>query len=54
MSQLGPELVEDMGLAPVDNVEDLERLASRHESFAVLNDAQHAVVVVNDEGGARD
>lgn len=54
MSQLRTELVEDMGLAPVDNVEDLVRLASRHESFAVLNDAQHAVVVVNDEGGARD
>ncbi len=54
MSRMNSEIVEDMGLAPVDNIDDLVRLASRHESFAVLSDAQHAVVNVDDKGDERD
>jgi nickel-dependent lactate racemase len=54
MSQLSSETVEDMGLAPVESIDDLVRLAGRHESFAMLGDAQHAVVTVDDEGDERD
>ena len=33
LSQLDAETVEDLGLAPVESVDDLVRLAGRHESF---------------------
>jgi hypothetical protein len=49
LSQLSTETVEDMGLAPVTDVEELMRLASRHESVVVLADSQHAVATVVDE-----
>ena len=49
LSQLDAETVEDLGMAPVADVEELSRLAGRHESFIVLNDAQHAVATVADE-----
>jgi nickel-dependent lactate racemase len=49
LSQLDSETVEDLGLAPVANVEELARLASRHESVIVLEDSQHAVVTVDGE-----
>lgn len=52
LSQLGEETVEDLGLAPVENVEDLERLVGRHESFALVNDAQHVVVAIVEAGEA--
>ena len=53
LSQLDAELVEDMGMAPVADVEELTRLARRHESYIVLNDAQHAVVtVVGEDDGS--
>ena len=51
LSQLNADTVEDLGLAPVDSVDDLVRLAGRHESFAVVEDSQHAVVTVD---GAND
>jgi nickel-dependent lactate racemase len=54
MSQLNSDVVEDLGVAPVESVDDLVRLASRHESFAVIDDAQHAVATVDDEGNASD
>jgi hypothetical protein len=54
MSQLSPEVVEDLGVAPVESVDDLVRLASRHESFALLDNAQHAVTTVENEGDNRD
>jgi len=53
LSQLSAETVEDLGLAPVESVDDLVRLAGRHESFAVVDDSQHAVVIVNGEDDAR-
>jgi nickel-dependent lactate racemase len=46
MSQLDSETVEDMGMAPVAGVEELVRLARRHESYIVLDDAQHVVADV--------
>jgi len=51
MSQLTTEAVEDLGLAPVESVDDLVRLAGRHESFAVVADAQYAVVKVDATNG---
>ena len=35
-----------LGLAPVESVEELERLAARHESFVVVEDVQNAVVTL--------
>jgi len=49
LSQLDAETVEDMGLAHVESVDDLVRLAGRHESFVVVENSQHAVVVVDCE-----
>jgi nickel-dependent lactate racemase len=49
LSQLDAETVEDMGLAPVADVAELTRLASRHDSVIVLPDSQHAIVTVDDE-----
>ncbi|MFO0792111.1 MAG: lactate racemase domain-containing protein [Pirellulales bacterium] len=46
LSQLSEETVEDLGLAPVESVEDLVRLVGRHENFAVVDGAQHVVVEV--------
>ena len=41
LSQLDAETVEDLGMAPVADMEELSRLVGRHESFIVLEDAQH-------------
>jgi hypothetical protein len=46
LSQLHADTVEDLGLAPVQNVDELLRLVARHESFAVVQDPQNAVVTV--------
>jgi nickel-dependent lactate racemase len=46
LSQLQSDTVEDMGMAPVESVEEIARLASRHESYIVLEDAQHAIPTV--------
>jgi nickel-dependent lactate racemase len=47
LSQLDEETVEDMGLAPIASTAELARLAGRHESCAVVEDSQHAVVTVD-------
>jgi nickel-dependent lactate racemase len=52
LSQLDAEVVEDIGVAPVRDIDELVRLAGRHESCIVLNDAQHAIAVVH--GGQDD
>jgi len=46
LSQLEADTVEDLGLAPIANLGELARLASRHESCVVIDDAQHAIVTV--------
>jgi len=46
LSQLDSETVEDLGLAPVENVDELVRLAERSESFVVVEDSQNAVVTL--------
>jgi hypothetical protein len=46
MSRLDDEAVEDLGFAPVNSVDELARLAGRHESFVVIDDSQHAVIAV--------
>ena len=55
LSRLDDETVEDMGLAPVADVEDLVRLAGRHESCIVLDDSQHRLSPLKriEERGAR-
>jgi nickel-dependent lactate racemase len=47
LSQLDDETVEDMGLAPIASTAELARLVGRHESCAVVEDSQHAVVTVD-------
>jgi nickel-dependent lactate racemase len=54
MSQLNSDTVEDLGVAPVESIDELVRLVGRNESFMVIDDAQHAVVVLNDDGDERD
>jgi nickel-dependent lactate racemase len=49
LSQLDPETVEELGLAPVDSVDELVRLAARSESFAVVEDSQNATVTLADD-----
>ncbi len=49
LSQLDDETVEEMGMAPVADMEELSRLASRHENYIVLEDAQHAFATVSGE-----
>ena len=47
MSDLNDEIVEDLGIAPVGNIVEFARLASRHESCIVLPDAHHVVAAVS-------
>jgi nickel-dependent lactate racemase len=49
LSQLNDETVEDLGLAPVESIDELVRLAAHHESVAVVEDAQNAVVTFTGE-----
>jgi nickel-dependent lactate racemase len=49
LSQLEDEVVEELGLAPIADFEQLARLASHHESCIVLDDSQYAVATVADE-----
>ena len=46
LSQLEADDVEEMGLAPVADLEELARLASHQESCIVLDDSQYAVATV--------
>ena len=43
LSQLDDEVVEQLGVTPIDKVEDLVRLSSRSQSCIVLSNAQYAV-----------
>jgi nickel-dependent lactate racemase len=49
LSQLAAETVEEMGLAPVADLDELARLAGRHESYIVLDDSQYVVATVAGE-----
>jgi nickel-dependent lactate racemase len=49
LSQLADDVVEDMGLAPITDFDQLARLASHHESCLVLDDSHYAVATVVDE-----
>jgi nickel-dependent lactate racemase len=49
LSQLDADTVEEMGMAPVADVDELVRLAGRHESVIMLEDAQHAIATVDGE-----
>jgi nickel-dependent lactate racemase len=49
LSQLDNETAEEMGLAPVADVDELARLAGRQESCIVLGDSQYAVATVVDD-----
>jgi hypothetical protein len=40
-------------MAPVASIQELARLASRHDSVAVLEDAQHAMPTVDGEENER-
>lgn len=46
LSRLEDETVEELGLAPIADVEELNRLASHQSSCIVLEDSQHAVATL--------
>ncbi len=46
LSQLEPEAVEDLGLAPIESLDDLARLAGRQQSCILLDSSQHTVATV--------
>ncbi len=54
LSRLDDEVVEPLGIAPVDNVAELARLAARHESCILLANAQYADVTPVEDGAAGD
>ncbi len=47
-SRLSEGVIEELGMAPVDEAEDIARLASRHSSCVVLSNAQHTVAMTSD------
>jgi nickel-dependent lactate racemase len=49
MSQLEADAVEEMGMAPIENIDELVRLAGRRESTIVLEDAQYALATVGSD-----
>ncbi|MEZ6119219.1 MAG: lactate racemase domain-containing protein [Pirellulaceae bacterium] len=49
LSELSEELVEELGVAFVTHPDEIARLASRHDSCIVLENAQQAVALVRDE-----
>jgi nickel-dependent lactate racemase len=49
MSQLEADVVEELGLAPIENLDELSRLASRQASCIILDGSQYAVAIVADE-----
>ncbi|HEX5470803.1 MAG TPA: hypothetical protein VFW73_02900, partial [Lacipirellulaceae bacterium] len=53
LSQLDAETIEDLGLAPVESIDELMRLATRHETFVVVEDAQNAVVKLVEQSNDR-
>lgn len=53
LSRLDAETVEELGVAPIADLEELARLVSRQESYVVLGDAHYAVASVAGEGGAQ-
>ncbi len=49
LSRLEGSLVEELGLAPIDRPDQVQRVAARHESCILLANAQYAVPSVDDE-----
>jgi hypothetical protein len=49
LSQLEATTVEDLGLAPAADIDELVRLASHYESCIVLDDAQYALASVEED-----
>jgi hypothetical protein len=43
LSHLADDVVESLGMAPIANGAEVQRLASRHDSCLLLANAQHAV-----------
>ena len=46
LSQLDEETVENLGMAPVESIDEIVRLAEHYETFAVVEDVQNAVVTL--------
>ncbi len=52
LSRLDDETVEDLGMAPIGDLADLNRLSQRHESCILLSNAQFAIAELNDSDDA--
>ena len=46
LSQLDVKTVENLGMAPVESIDEIVRLAEHYETFAVVEDVQNAVVTL--------
>lgn len=49
LSQLPADDVEEMGLAPIESLDELERLARNQSSCIVIDDSQHTLATVTSE-----
>jgi len=47
LSGLDPNLVEDLDMVPIEDVDQLRRLAGRHPNYSILNNATCAIVPVD-------
>jgi hypothetical protein len=52
MSRLAKETVEEIGMAPIEDFDELTRLVERSCSCFMMNNAQHAVPVVVEEANS--
>jgi nickel-dependent lactate racemase len=50
LSRLQESLIEDLGVAPVENTAEIARLVRRHSSCIVLSSAQRAVPIAREKG----
>jgi len=47
LSGLDPNLVEDLDMVPIEDADQLRRLAGRHPNYSILNNATCAIVPVD-------
>ena len=52
LSRLASDVVEDLGIAPIDAVGEISRLADRHSTCAVICNAQYTVTSAEDDDTA--
>ena len=49
VSRLDEDVVEELGMAPISDLADLDRLSQRHESYVLLSNAQYTIATPREE-----